>query len=395
MKPKVSEDLFAKALIQQDFTGWPVGLHGGLAGLALYLAYYARHSGEEQYLDKAMELLQNSFARMNDEEVDYTLCNGVAGTAWTLAHLSRHEFFEAEVDEMLEDLDDSLLQLALAEIKARKYDLLHGGLGVGVYFLERLPNADAKAALKHIAKALIKVRVADGDLLSWEDTFSLQKGEGVFNLGLAHGTPSIIGFLSLCLEAGIDHPELPTVVEESVCWLLRQESPASAVACYAHAMNKGKADSSESRLAWCYGDLGVARTIWIAARACRKEDWKNRAIRVALKAARRDPAFSGVKEAGFCHGAAGIAYIFQRFFRDTQIAEFKKAADYWYGETRRFYRPDESASGFRFLMPADSEELDWQEDYTLLNGLAGLGMTFLAEKNEELLLDWDRGFLLS
>ena len=389
------KDSLAQILEQKDLNDLSIGLHAGQAGIALYLAYHARYSGEEEHMDKSMELLQCCFTRMNEEETIYSLCSGVAGPAWVLAHLSRHDFFDAEVDETLKDLDEFLLKMALEEIADGQYDLLHSGLGVGVYFMERWLGGKRDDSLAQIIEALKQVRVLDQTHHAWQDNFSHQKGKGSFNLGLSHGTPSIIGFLANCLAAEVPYNGLPELLEESVEWVLKQELSKDCISCFATCMKNGHPDTTESRLAWCYGDMGIAATLLIASRAAKRADWKETAVRIMNKAVCRPVEQSGVMDAGFCHGAAGIAYMFRKFHRATNEDIFNEAAQYWYDETRRWQKAD-TPSGYEFWMPVGPKESDmgWIADITLINGIAGVGMALLAEEFE-IEEDWDRCFLLS
>ena len=390
------EKQLAQRVAQKDLNELSIGLHAGKAGMALYLAYYARHTDQEQYLDKSMELLQDCFSRMNEADTNYTLCSGIAGTTWVLAHLARHDFIDAEVDETLKELDDFLLKTALEDIAEGQYDLLHSGLGLGVYFLERWLGGQRDNSLSRIIESLNQARVPDHKYRSWPYNFSHNKGEGSFNLGLAHGVPSIIGFLANCLAAGVPYDGLSELLEESVEWLLKQEIQEDRISCFATCMINGQPDTTDCRLAWCYGDLGIAATLLLAARASGRSDWKEAALRIMRKATQRPVDQSGVKDAGFCHGTAGIAYIFQKFHRAGGEDVFAQAAQYWYEETRRWQKAD-TLSGYEFwtLIGPKETDMGWKEDVHLLDGLAGVGMAFLAEKDAELPMDWDRCFLLS
>lgn len=387
-------------LSKTDFTNWDVGMQAGQAGVALFLAYYARYAGDEAILDRSMDVIHDVFTQINEEETYYSLCSGIAGPAWTLAHLVRHDFFEADLEELLNDLDDLLFQVALDEIAKGKYDLLHSGLGLGVYFLERRLESGGDTGfdkkLSQIVETLAQVRAPDGPFHSWQDNFSTNKGEGSFNLGLSHGTPSIIAFLGNCLAAKTPHDDLPQLLEESVAWLLAQELPEGGVSCFAGSMIKGRPDAPFSRLAWCYGDLGIASALLVCARAAERADWEAAAIRIAGKAAARPFEQSGVKDAGFCHGAAGVAYIFRKFQLASGDPVFQKAAQFWYDQTLGMYQAD-TPSGYQFWGSTGPEETDmgWKENLNFLEGLAGVGMTLLIEIAEDLPTDWDRAFLLS
>src|SRR5438093_719443 len=72
-----------------------------------------------------------------------------------------------------------------------------------------------------------------------------------------------------------------------------------------------------TRVAWCYGDLGIAVALFLAARCVNESSWQNEALALARNVAGRPPEQSGVKDCGLCHGAAGVGHLFNRLFQAT------------------------------------------------------------------------------
>ena len=92
---------------------------------------------------------------------------------------------------------------------------------------------------------------------------------------------------------------------------------------------------SKSRLAWCYGDLGIATTLYQAGITFDRQDWVTKSLEIFRFAAvwRRDLEGNMVNDACLCHGSSGIGHIFYRMWYNTKISEFKEAADYWFEKT--------------------------------------------------------------
>ncbi len=88
-----------------------------------------------------------------------------------------------------------------------------------------------------------------------------------------------------------------------------------------------------SRLAWCYGDLGVALALRKAARALDSDDWASASSEAVRTAASASIEASLVVDAGLCHGAAGVALVFSNFTDEPLAIE---AANRWWSLVARF-----------------------------------------------------------
>ncbi|HKG93849.1 MAG TPA: lanthionine synthetase LanC family protein, partial [Gemmatimonadaceae bacterium] len=128
-----------------------------------------------------------------------------------------------------------------------------------------------------------------------------------------------------------------------------------------------------TRSAWCYGYPGVAAALLAAARAAGEPGWERAATELALRAARRPPDECGVVDAGLCHGAAGLAQIYNRLWQATGDERLRRAATDWAHRALDFPVPD---------------------DPGLLVGAAGVALALLATVSD-VEPEWDRVLLLS
>ena len=384
--PKISDQLLTH---YQEVPG--MGLHAGKSGVALFFAYYARFTDEEKYLDQSMTIISECMASLENGLDMYSLCGGLAGLAWTISHLSKEAFFEVNLEENLAYIDEFLEKQAVEDILQNQYDFLHSGLGVGVYFLERYPDKRSADALTNIVNALETVMVEDEGWKTWEDHFSHERGDRCFNLGFAHGMPSIVAFLAQLKHHGFPHKQLDTMLTQSVSWMLKQRLPEDAISCFPNRKKDGQVEGALSRLAWCYGDPGLVSSFWLAARAMDDKEWEGQALEVLKHAAARKREHARMQDASFCHGGAGTSHIFRRFYRHTGLAELKEAADLWLADVLQ--NPAyQKADGLWQFWKGDTEE--WVKDYSLLQGLAGIGLAMMAALDDDL-SDWDRSFILS
>jgi uncharacterized protein YyaL (SSP411 family) len=100
---------------------------------------------------------------------------------------------------------------------------------------------------------------------------------------------------------------------------------------------------------------------------------------------------SGVVDAGLCHGAAGLAHIYNRAFHATGDARFLQAALVWFQKTVNM-QTDHGYGGFQSFMKARDAtvvENPWRDDLSFLSGAAGIGLALLAGVSD-VEPNWDR-----
>jgi hypothetical protein len=107
---------------------------------------------------------------------------------------------------------------------------------------------------------------------------------------------------------------------------------------------------------------------------------------------RRGLQKNGVVDAGICHGTAGIAHIFNRFYRDTQLDSFKHATDYWIDQTLKMAKFKDGLAGYKSWQ---GHENGWKNEYGLLEGIAGIGLVLHSYLHPEIEPTWDSCLLLS
>jgi hypothetical protein len=120
--------------------------------------------------------------------------------------------------------------------------------------------------------------------------------------------------------------------------------------------------------------------------------WQARALDLALRAAQRDRSDTGVKDAGLCHGAAGLMHIFHRLHQTTDDARLLPAIRRWFHVTAELHEPGRGSGGFARYVHSPTPR--WIADVGLLSGCAGVGLAL-----HSLLVpdawEWDRALLSS
>ncbi len=341
-----------------------------------------------------MRLLDRSIELLSRKPTFSSLWDGFTGVAWAVAHLEG-SLLEQGDDDPNEEIDAVLLAELERSPWPGHWDLIGGLVGTGVYALERLPRPTAVTCLQRVVECLAETALQTPDGITWwtppEWIWPETRRDfphGYYNLGVAHGTPGIIALLGAACESGVAAGVARPLLSRAVEWLLAQElgeGYATRFPSFVHPDSR----PAPARLAWCYGDLGIAAALLSAARGASERSWEREAIRIARAAASRPFETTRAIDAGLCHGAAGNAHLFNRLYQDTGDEELGQAAVDWYERTLQFRRPGEGVAGFSALMPDGNGGSEWRNERGMLNGIAGIGLALLAALTSE---DpaWDR-----
>jgi hypothetical protein len=329
--------------------------------------------------DEAGGALSTAITRIGDRN-DPGLYGGAARIAFAVGHLSAGD----DADTACEMIEHSLMRFL--ERPTESYDLIGGLVGIAVPVLQRIVEGKparsseplARLILDHLERLARPMPVG----VAWHTPPALLPQwqrelapDGYINLGLAHGVPGVVGILARYVAAGIDTGRARALLEGAVDYLRAVADPTVGNR-YATWLTSKRQDST-SRVAWCYGDLGVSMAIMAAATAAGRDDWRADALTLAHGMAARSFESSQVIDTGLCHGAAGVAHLFNRLFQATGDAELGRAADTWYARVLAMRRPDDPIAGFPRGMPVD-RKMTWDPGADLLTGASGVALALHA-----------------
>jgi hypothetical protein len=222
-----------------------------------------------------------------------------------------------------------------------------------------------------------------------------QYPSGRADLGVAHGVAGPVALLGGICGAGVEQATARPLLEGAVSWLLAHSVPTEAGPTFPVWVAPGF-QPSPARCAWCYGDPGIAAALLLAARGVGDAGWEQTAVALACRAAERPAAETGVVNANFCHGAAGLAHLYNRMYQATGEPELGRAALYWLKRTLGFYRRARDAGGTWVQGnwdPGQRERWTWT-GIELVEGAAGVALVLLAAATS-VEPTWDRMFLVS
>jgi lantibiotic biosynthesis protein len=373
-----------------------VDLAEGTAGIALFFAYL-HAAGLAPTRKLAFDCLTPAVNALAARPLTASLHSGFTGIAWAAQHITT--LLVDSTDDIGGDIDLALETYLGHSPWNLDYDLISGLVGLGVYCFERENSPVATRCLELIVERLFELAEPSGGGLCWHTHASLllpQEREscpqGYYNLGLAHGLPGIIALLGRVHAAGISREKSGRLLEGAVHWLLRQRLPHDAQSSFSSVYVPGRRPES-CRLAWCYGDAGLAAAFFLAARCVGEKSWEQEALAIARRAASRDSQTGGVIDACFCHGSSGLAHIFNRLYQATLDDVFAVASRYWIERTLQFRNPGDGPAGYHVMATDRDGKSGFHARYGLLEGIAGIGLSLLAATSA-VEPCWDRIFLL-
>ncbi|MES2107386.1 MAG: lanthionine synthetase LanC family protein [Bacteroidota bacterium] len=330
----------------------------------------------------------------NNTSLAATFSRGLAGTGWLLAYLKDLQIIDIDLNEFLEDIDEVLNIYLDAMIEADEFDILHGYMGIGIYFLKLNKYKQAE----RIVTALYNSKIDDGTEIKWK-TIEAESGLPVLNFGLSHGNASILYFLGKCYSKGVCPAQCLELINGLFKFFFNNIQDVNVSCSYfpyttrLKMYDKQPKPVQDSHLAWCYGDLGVLHTMYLVSGWIENDDISKKVLGMLSWETSRLDLQSNVigDDASFCHGAAGVGYLFLNLYNKTGDNNFKKAASYWFDETVKMAKyTDECPHGFKFPL---MDTIGFND--SVIAGLSGVFACLLSAQSKEMESSWNECFFLS
>jgi lantibiotic biosynthesis protein len=357
--------------------------HGGV-GRVLWFSYLDDQFPGRGFDDQADTYLEALLERLAETEVPIDECPGLfrgfLGSAWLLRHLGTR--FRPIDESATSAADEVILHYLSAVPSTGRYDVVGGLVGIGVYALEGPSTPTQREILDLVLAHLARLAVHDARGVSWRQGTPEWEPDGRSNLGMAHGLPGVIAFLGMVCGRDRGAPHLRVLLEGAVRYLLAQQRPDGQFPAR-------EGDETPARLAWCYGEASNAWALLVAARALGSRALDDSAIAIARRAAGRSLPDSRVRDAGICHGAAGLTHVFNCLQHVSGHPELHAAARAWRRRTLEMHVPETGIGGYRSY-----QQRRWHDDGGYLTGAVGTGLVLLATLSTTP-PGWDAPLLLS
>ncbi len=363
-----------------------------LIGKTLFYGYLSEHTGNNTYRDKCQSSLDRLFYHIENDLMSFTLYKGLAGIGLCHDQLQKIGIIDS-AEDVFGDIDDFLKIKCIEEITSRRYDFLHGALGISWYLLKKGGHQEF---LSEFSKQLASISIKKGPEIYWQDVFSVNPKEDptTVNLGLAHGMPGIIIYLAQAIKAGISEALNNELLEGAVNFILSQQlGDRSNIFPSKVCPDSPENNQNKGRLAWCYGDLGIGFALLEATEALRSESLRNTANSILIKSAGRfEIEDTGLVDGGLCHGFAGVSHIYDLLYSRTGLGALQQASDFWFDALIKYIEEFGSISNFQYYF-SGTRQFIHSKNY--LMGATGVGLVILSKLNPELPKDWNQFLMLS
>lgn len=372
------------------------GLLSGAWGALLFVFYYEHYIDPSQ--NNAPGLLEQLYEELDvSGDADYTLCNGLTGVFWMLHHLNEQGILGLDIEDIAHDFIGAAIRESERYLRDGNFDFLHGSSGICFLLTQFSYRKEVREHLEHFVSLVQRKSAVTPQGLSFPifDYGEINAGsDGIDSLSMAHGTCAMQVVLSKIHAAGVALETCRELVYGSIEKVLKHKNGNSGdSALPRQSMYPNTLDGKHpwSRISWCYGDLSVALALWHCGQYWNEAAWKDEAIAILrYNGSRKGKADSGITDVGFCHGSAGAAAIYRKFWLETGILAFREVSEYWYRITEEdiFFSEKASERGLKIAVGSG-----WQYRWDMLNGSAGVGLSLLCSLQEEP-LPWYRCLLI-
>ncbi|MBV7529429.1 lanthionine synthetase LanC family protein [Chitinophaga sp. sic0106] len=363
----------------------------GSSGLALFYYNMYQQFGDEKYSNRAAAILEEAMEEVNNGIRSYTYCDGLAGYAYLLNYLQQKAFIDNSITDFLIQCDEILYSVfGRMQLKSNT-DLLHGSLGLAAYFLDRYQSGTIE--LNRIRQIGEAIRLSLDEIILAQQA---PQQDVYVNCGMAHGIVSMILFLVKYHELADNKAMVSASVKAAVDCLLRFKSTdPRSISLYPSIvkLNAAGMDTTyDIPLGWCYGDIIVSIGLYHAAQLLKDDNLLHEAEGLALAAARRNtPRSALVHDACLCHGGAGLAHMYKKWYRFTGNEIFNASYHLWMDKTLELSNHPDGIGGFKKYNGGPFVQMPG-----ILDGAAGMGlvlMDYLQGEQED--NDWDRVLFLA
>lgn len=390
-KSKVTE--IAKVLYHSKPSS-NIGLLSGVTGQALFFHEYYAYNSDIRYIHKRDSLIETAVDLVYEQaEHSATYATGLAGFASGLRYIYPLDMISDILDpSFFQEIDYFLLNCLRDEASRGNFDFLHGSVGICWYFLFSKDSELVHKSINILLRELEGQLVVRGNGVAWKK-YAKGQTQNFYDLGLSHGVPAIL--VILCKISLIkDFKKRAHYLISGVLTLMENSmlDPKQYYSFFPYSVDNNNSLKTGSRLAWCYGDLGVCCALWTAYETTKNLGIKNLVENIldfsCQRMAKND---NSVFDASFCHGSAGIGFIFLFFYKKYSKQVYLDTARYWYEQTLSFAVYPDSPTGYKTFSP--TEEDCWQNEDNLIEGVTGVGLSLLSLLNQR--LSWGKLLLVN
>lgn len=316
---------------------------------------------------------------------------GFSGQIWVNIFCNKENIYIYE--EYLEYIKTS----ALTDFSNNHYNLIYGGIGKLICLIE---SGVSKNYLNLIATQILKNSSIYDEKKVWLNKYYpyRESNEDEINISMIQGLASIL--MSLTIIYPLVSKNLKKEISKNIilCVEWIKSSQLNTINdCKmfpTHYFSKNDNHIYYNRIGWCYGDIGVAYSIYKAGLTINSLNIKNYGLQLCEQITElKNTNLKYATDASFSQGTSGVAHIFNRLYKETGSKKFNQARYYWLDETLKMSKYKDGLVGYKSWV---DEKSGFESNYGLFDGISGIGLVLLGFLTDDVDdLSWDRCLLLS
>lgn len=362
-----------------------LGMYTGVSGEILFLAQAYSINKDKKIENKINSLLDYGIDCIQTGKFLYpTFSSGLSGFAWIVDYLLKDKIIDQDSETILDILELNLYKDMLSLLRENNFDLLNGAMGIVVHFLKR----NKFDYVEEIINYLYENKINHNDEFIWIIDKRNQTQKTVIDFSLAHGMAGILFILTRCYSEKIQTKKCEEMINGILRFYHNNEQDFHAIGSFypntieSEIFLSNKENGNvKSRLAWCYGDLGILSTVRNTYEVLNDKRSVVVTTRKLLLISERISNCS-VIDAGFCHGSSGNAFLFNNLYMQTGNKKFQKASLHWLEQTTNFNKVDKNKDLNYILSSSIFPERRSFDG--LLEGLSGVGLVYNTFLNKNL-----------
>lgn len=406
----------------QDHPWADLSFSGGYPAILLLFTELDRLFPDEKW-DLAAHVYVVKIKEMIEKQGigNFSLFGGLAGICFALSQASKggtryQKLLNVLNDHLIQGMENNYFAAFKDNLQNGKstsmflYDVIQGIAGIGVYGITQLPNPNFVQLIQEILRLLVgltgTVIVEGKEIPGWYLSLEVQVMEeekieypkGNFNLGLAHGIPGVLGFLSVASLHGIIIDGQREAIEKIATWLRARRRFANGSFFWESRIRFEDEISgitttyTQGRDAWCYGTPGVVSSLFLAGKALQNNELKDFAVQSLKSVFDRNQEKWNLPGPTFCHGISGLLLITHQMALQSEDLDLKEQVNRLKEILMQFYEP-QSPFGFKDRKPCKNGEYFGINNTGFLEGSVGVLLTLLSV--EGALSWWHAPFLIS
>lgn len=326
----------------------------------------------------------------------FQIYGGLTGIAYAINSVSnqgkKYNSLYTTINNLFVDETINKLKFAkenITDLKDYHYDIV-SGISSSLGYLLLIKNVEkASETIKECLKYLVKLI----DILKEKRNVMLMNnnGEEFINLGLAHGVSGILSLLAISYEHGF----IVKGQVESIKYLLElyanyKYEVDGQVYWPEKICENQEYIKKRTRMGWCYGTPGIARSIFLGGRAIHSEKFicMGETALKTIKYLKHDDAM--LESPTICHGYGSIVVSMIVMYRDTKNKIYKDILDKYLSEIRgvkvKGYKYEYKDYTYKNYLKRE-EGFIYKEDFSILTGCTGVYLLENLIKRENILIE--------